>query len=61
MTLQAGDQVRVTGDHPWTGARGEIVSGPSGMLRLYRCRLVRNDALDGHEFYASARDLELDA
>lgn len=61
MTLQAGDQVRVIGDHPWTGERGEIVSGPSGMLRLYRCRLVRDDALASREFYASARELELDA
>lgn len=54
-------RVVVTGDHPWTGHRAEVISGPSGLLRTYRCALIRDDELNGHEFYARPDNLEIDA
>ena len=59
--LEEGEQVRVIGDHPWTGCRARVISGPSGALRVYRCALLRDDAMDGHEIYARPAQLEVDA
>ncbi len=57
--IKPDDIVKVIHDHPWAGERARVLSGPSGALKSCRCAIIRDDAMDGHEFYAPARNLEL--
>ncbi len=48
-----GRRVRLLGDHPWAGSSAVVVGFDSriGM----RVKLIRGDAMDGHEVYVLNR------
>ena len=49
--LKIGQTVRIHGDHPWAGESAEII-GFCFLRLMYRLRRNREDAMDGHQFYA---------
>ena len=50
-----GAIVKITGDHPWAGETAEVVShelvGLVSRRQRAKCRMIRDDAMDGHTFY----------
>ena len=59
--VKLGDRVKLAGDHPWAGSSGEVVADavPVGMsgTPMFRVRLERDDAMDGHECFAERRHM----
>lgn len=65
--FKVGDRVRLIGKHPWAGETGEIVAfeySPADQLLgkpnpaiVARVKLLRGDAMNGHECYAKETEL----
>ena len=49
------NKVRII-DHPWEGETAYVVREEGKYLR---CRLVKDDAMNGHEFLALPQNIEL--
>jgi hypothetical protein len=43
-----GRRIRLLGDHPWAGNSAEVVAFDHIGMRV---KLIRGDAMDGHESY----------
>jgi hypothetical protein len=57
-----GDRVNLLRGHPWNGSEGEVVSDPAlvGLTKspMVRVKLIRDDAMDGHECFARAGHMQ---
>lgn len=59
--MNAGDEVRICGSHPWVGTRGKIVrwaNMPFSNKPAYIVRLSTGDAMEGHECYVEIHHLQ---
>jgi hypothetical protein len=48
-----GRRIRLLGDHPWAGDSAEVISFDNFGMRV---KLIRGDAMDGHESYVTKRE-----
>ena len=50
-----GAIIKIIGKHPWSGETAEVIGhhlvGIVSRRQRAKCRLIRADAMDGHEFY----------